>query len=275
VIPDKPFFFRGPPRAVAALEAIGAGVAGLANNHLLDFGELAGADTIALLSAHGIATAGAGIALEAARAPAIIERGGRRIAVLALADHPEQYAASAERFGIAYARLRDGAPPWLLDDVAALARGCEIVVVFIHWGPNMTTHPGSWQREVAAALRAAGADLIAGHSAHLFHGVGFERRRPVLYDLGGALDDYRADPLLRNDLGILAIWRPDEAEDELELVGLALDRCHTRLAEGEESAWIADRLERACRELGSEVERSDSNRFHVRPLRSSPADRHR
>jgi len=272
LIADKPFFFRAPPQAVAALEAIGAGVVGLANNHILDFGEDAGADTPALLAAHGIATAGAGIDVRAARAPAIVERGGRRIGVLALADHPGRYAASAERFGIAYARLRDGPPRWLLHDVAALRRGCDIVVVFIHWGPNMSTRPAAWQRAVAAALRAAGADLIAGHSAHVFHGVGFEQRRPVLYDLGGALDDYGTDPLLRNDLGVLAIWRPDEVEGGLELVGLTLDYCHTRLAAGEEAAWIAARLRRACSELGSEVESVAANRYRIHPRRPRPED---
>ena len=270
LIADKPFFFRGPPQAVGALEAIGAGVVGLANNHLLDFGTDAGADTVALLAAHGIRTAGAGTDIAAARAPVVVERAGTSIGVLALADHPAPYAATAECFGIAQARLRDGVPGWLLDAIAELRQRCEVVVVFVHWGPNMTTRPAAWQRAAAAALRAAGADLLAGHSAHVFHGVGFEQDRPVIYDLGDALDDYRPDPLLRNDLGVLAIWSPVACASELELVGLELGYCHTRLAFGEEADWIANRLERACSELGSEVERSDANRFRVRPLRPEP-----
>jgi poly-gamma-glutamate capsule biosynthesis protein CapA/YwtB (metallophosphatase superfamily) len=264
LIPGKPFFFRGPPQAVAALEAVGAGVVGLANNHLLDFGEEAGADTVALLTAHGIATAGAGVDRDIARAPAVVARAGTRIGVLAVADHPAEYAAATDRVGIAYARLGAGVPAWLVDAIGTLRRRCDTVVVFVHWGANMTSRPAAWQRATAAELRAAGADLIAGHSAHVFHGVGFEQQRPVLYDLGGALDDYATDPLLRNDLGVLAIWSPG-GEDELELVGLALDYCHTRLARGREADWIGDRLARACGELGSAVERIEENRFRVRP----------
>ncbi len=271
LVADKPFFFRGPPQAVGALQAIGAGVVGLANNHLLDFGADAGADTVAWLRAHGIATVGAGTDVAAARASAVIERGGARIGVLALADHPAPYAATAERFGMAYARLRDGVPDWLLCDIAELRERCDVVVVFVHWGPNMATRPAAWQHAAAAALCAAGADLLAGHSAHLFHGVGFEHRRPIIYDLGDALDDYRTDPVLRNDLGVLAIWSPDARESQLELVGLALGSCHTRLAFGNEADWIAHRLEQACNELGSEVERSGSNRFQIRPPRQTPA----
>ncbi len=129
----------------------------------------------------------------------------------------------------------------------------------------MATRPAAWQHGVAAALCAAGADLVAGHSAHVFHGVGFVHQRPVIYDLGGALDDYRTDPVLRNDLSVLAIWSPGGGETELELIGLALDYCHTRLARGDEADWIANRLARACSELGSRVERVKPDRFRIRP----------
>ena len=82
----------------------------------------------------------------------------------------------------------------------------------------------------------------------MFHGVGWNGG-PVLFDLGDVLDDYRVDRQLRNDLGVLAIWRP-HAEQQLELVGLRLEYCHTRLADGADADWIAARLERACSRPG-------------------------
>jgi hypothetical protein len=53
---------------------------------------------------------------------------------------------------------------------------------------------------------------------------------PVLFDLGGALDDYRFDRDLRNDLGPrqLASRRGRRARDR----ALRLECCHTRLATG-------------------------------------------
>jgi Bacterial capsule synthesis protein PGA_cap len=87
---------------------------------------------------------------------------------VAVTDHPRQYAATPGRWGVAHAALRDGLPPWLDTEIAsARARG-ELVIAFPHWGPNMATAPEDWQRRVAAGLHAAGADLIAGHSAHVF-----------------------------------------------------------------------------------------------------------
>jgi poly-gamma-glutamate synthesis protein (capsule biosynthesis protein) len=136
-----------------------------------------------------------------------------------------------------------------------------MLIAFPHWGPNMAADPAPWQRRAAERMQAAGADLVAGHSAHVFHGIGWGQRGPLIFDLGDALDDYAVNAKLRNDLGVLALWRPGESE--LELVGLALDFCHTRLAQGEEADWIAGRLARACGDLGTSVERTAEQRFLI------------
>jgi poly-gamma-glutamate synthesis protein (capsule biosynthesis protein) len=129
----------------------------------------------------------------------------------------------------------------------------------------MTSRPARWQRVRAGELLAAGADAVAGHSAHAFHGVALTASGPVLYDLGGALDDYAIDKELRNDLGVLAKWRPG-GNPEVELIGLRLGFCRTELAAGADADWIATRLERACGELGTAVLRLDEGRFALRPL---------
>jgi hypothetical protein len=82
----------------------------------------------------------------------------------------------------------------------------------------------------------------------------------VLYDLGDALDDYAIDPTLRNDLGVLALWRPG---GRLEVVGLHLDFCRTDLAADEHADWIAGRLQLACGELGTVVRRLNEARFAI------------
>jgi hypothetical protein len=52
-------------------------------------------DTISALDRGGIAHAGAGRDLGAARAPALIHVGGMRVAVLAFTDYPDTWAATA------------------------------------------------------------------------------------------------------------------------------------------------------------------------------------
>jgi poly-gamma-glutamate capsule biosynthesis protein CapA/YwtB (metallophosphatase superfamily) len=259
----KPFFFRAPPPAVEALEAIGVGAVSLANNHSLDYEEEALEDTLSLLADAGIAAAGAGRGTDEARRPALIEVAGVRLGLVCTSDHPLEYAAGSASLGIAHAELDRGVPAWLLEEVEELRGRCDLLVAFPHWGPNMTDRPARWQRRAAAQLQEAGADLVAGHSGHVFHGVEWSERGPVLSDLGDALDDYAVSAELRNDLGVLVIWRPGGGPEELELVGLKLEFCRTVLARGADAEWLALRLQHACHQLGTDVERLDENRFRA------------
>jgi poly-gamma-glutamate capsule biosynthesis protein CapA/YwtB (metallophosphatase superfamily) len=262
-VPGKPFFFRAPPAAIRALAAVGTSAVSLANNHALDYEAVALTDTLEHLAAAGIAAAGAGQDEQRARRGAVVQTGSLRLGVLGVTDDPPAYRATPDSAGVAFARLSAGLPEWLLSELGRLRAEADLVVAFPHWGHNMVPAPARWQRKRAAELVAAGADFVAGHSAHVFHGVEAVRGRLVLYDLGDALDDYAVSPELRNDLGIVALWRP-RSDVELELVGLELDFCETRLAYGSAADWIAARLERACAPLGTSPERVSEQRFAIR-----------
>jgi poly-gamma-glutamate capsule biosynthesis protein CapA/YwtB (metallophosphatase superfamily) len=264
-IPGKPFFFRGPPVAVESLRAIGVAAVGLANNHALDYETEALLDTLSRLGHAGIEPAGAGSDPGSARRGGVVNAGGTRVGLLAVSDHPVEYAAGEDDPGIAYADLTREAPEWLIAELGRLRDACDVVIAFPHWGPNMNQSTAGWQRRAAEAMVEAGATLVAGHSAHVFHGVGWEGGAPVLFDLGDALDDYAVDARLRNDLGVLALWHPASSEAPLELVGLRLDYCRTGLAYGEDAEWVATRLADACSPLGSSVTRVAEQRFHVSP----------
>jgi poly-gamma-glutamate synthesis protein (capsule biosynthesis protein) len=250
--PRKPFFFRAPPSAVDLLCHLGVGCVTLANNHALDYGPDALLDTLDHLRAAGIAYAGAGSDEREARAPALLDAGGLRLAVLGVADHPPEYAAGRGSPGIAFAPLNGNLPAWLAAAVAAAE--ADAVLVSPHWGPNMTPEPTRPVRHAAAALLEAGATLVAGHSAHVFHGVAGR----ILYDLGDFLDDYATDPRLRNDLGLLfLVSLGSNGPTRIEAVPLKLEYCRTRLAEGADAAWISDRFRRACAGLGAEAVEAD------------------
>jgi poly-gamma-glutamate capsule biosynthesis protein CapA/YwtB (metallophosphatase superfamily) len=185
LVEGKPFFLCGPPAAVHALKAMNISAVGLANNHVLDFGEEALEDTLDLLHAAGIATAGAGFGPDASRTPAVVWAGDLRVGLVAVTDHPAEYAATAERWGVAYARMRGHPLAWLVEQIETAREHCDLVIAFPHWGPNMATRPAGRHQRIAASLYAAGADLVAGHSPRVFHGVGWEGG-PVLFDLGRA-----------------------------------------------------------------------------------------
>jgi poly-gamma-glutamate capsule biosynthesis protein CapA/YwtB (metallophosphatase superfamily) len=256
--PLKPFFFRAPPVAVDALTGLGVDCVNLANNHALDFGYDALFDTFEHLRSASIQWVGAGSDVDAARAPIVLEKGASRLVVLGASDHEADTAAGPAQPGIALAELEGKVSPWLL--AAIEDHGHEPLLVTPHWGPNMNPDPLPRIRAAADALVAAGAALVAGHSAHLFHGV----KPPILYDLGDFIDDYAVDPGFRNDLGLLfVVTLTGGRVTQIEAVPLRLDYCRTRLAVGNDAEWIGRRLSSACEKLGSFVE-SDQDRLIIR-----------
>jgi poly-gamma-glutamate capsule biosynthesis protein CapA/YwtB (metallophosphatase superfamily) len=248
--PGKPFHFRAPPAAIEALADLGVDCVTLANNHALDFGPDALTDTLDLLERAGIQSAGAGADLDEAREPVVLEAGGVRVAVVGVTDHPPDFAAGAGRPGVAFADLERRVPAFLPDRIRRLRNEHDAVLVLPHWGPNMIEEPLPHVRRAARALVDAGATLIAGSSAHVFHGVAW----PVVFDMGDFIDDYAVDARLRNDLGLLFLITLDAGgPSRIEAVPLRLDFCFTALAEGADRAWIVDRFVRACAAFGTPV----------------------
>jgi poly-gamma-glutamate synthesis protein (capsule biosynthesis protein) len=97
-------------RAVAAL---GFGVVSLANNHAMDFGAEGLSSTMQALDAAGIIHAGAGADLAAARAPALVGGGSRRVAFVAVtASASDRSRASASQRDI---QGRPGVSPLVFD----------------------------------------------------------------------------------------------------------------------------------------------------------------
>ncbi len=269
--PGKAFFFRAPPVATEVLTTLGVDCVTLANNHSLDFGEEALLDTLAYLERAGIASVGAGRDDVRARASAFLEANGFRLAVLGVTDHPEDFAATGERPGVAFADLRREVPAWLTDAVEEASAAADAVLVTPHWGPNMARDPVPHVRVATHVLSEAGATVIAGHSAHVFHGV----YGGVMFDLGDFVDDYMVDPVLRNDLGLLFFVTLDHAgPSRVEALPLKLDYCHTNVARGEDAAWIRRRFRQACAALGTDVREEDGRQvIELRRHESGPGSR--
>src|SRR5262249_21152767 len=81
-----------------SVRMLGFDAVSLANNHAMDFGAEGLTSTLRALDAAGIVHAGAGTDLAAARAPAFVGTGSRRIALIAVtASAADQSRASASQ----------------------------------------------------------------------------------------------------------------------------------------------------------------------------------
>jgi len=192
-----------PPENLAAIAQAGFGVVSLAGNHIADCGPEGIADTIAGLDAQGVAHCGAALDLAAARAPAIVTRGGRRIALLSYnCVGPEASWAGADTSGCAWLRIdtADGAPiapaaalttltdeavAMLRADIAAVREKADIVLVALHKGIVHTPiRLAPYERALSHAAIDAGADAVIGHHAHIVRGIEFHRGKPIFHGLG-------------------------------------------------------------------------------------------
>jgi poly-gamma-glutamate capsule biosynthesis protein CapA/YwtB (metallophosphatase superfamily) len=257
----KVFHFRAPPQAVPVLQAAGVRLVSLANNHVLDYEVEGLLDTLRVLDEAGIAHAGAGKELPQARNPAVVEAAGLRVGMLAFTDNEPGWAAGARRPGTNYLEIRPD-PRHLgvveLSANQAREQGAQFVILSLHWGPNMVQRPPAHFRRFARAAVERGVDLVYGHSAHVFQGVGVHAGRPILYDTGDFVDDYAVDEQLRNDQSLLFMADVDDGGvRELRMVPARLHYATVERAAREDLEAICVRMQRLSAELGTPVERVD------------------
>jgi poly-gamma-glutamate synthesis protein (capsule biosynthesis protein) len=252
----KAFYLRARPCAVETLKQADISFASLANNHACDFGFEGLEDTLAVLAKAGIAHAGAGRTLAEARAPALLDARGLKVAVVACADSPTEWAATAETPGIYVVHVppRASALAEMCAAVAEARRQADLCVVSMHGGEDMRDRPPREFRDLARRLMDAGADVFWGHSAHLVQGIEWYRERPILYDAGSFVDDYEADALLRNDLSAIFLVTVEAARVlSVRVVPVAIAHLRVGLARGRDRSWFVRRLAELCGEMGSEV----------------------
>ena len=250
--PGKVFHFRSDVRNVAVLSAAAIDAVSLANNHVLDYGLDAFGETLPALERCGILHAGAGPDLEAALRPAIRRVGPTAVGLIAFTDNQPDWEADRGP-GVFYvpAAGSDRRVTELLDLVRRTKARVQLLIVSAHWGPNWGSGAPPEHRALARALIEAGADVVYGHSPHIFRGVELFRNRPIIYSAGDFVDDYAVDPLERNDQSFIFLLSTDRGTPRtLRLHPTLIADFQARLA-GRSSRQIAERMQRLSRHLGT------------------------
>lgn len=255
--PGKTFTFRSNAAHAAILSAGNVAAVSLANNHALDYGTDAMLECLALLDARGIAHAGAGPTLDAAQRPAVFSAAGTTVALIACTDNEPGWAAGPHHPGVFYVpiEVRDHRFEALREIVSTARPGADVVIVSVHWGPNWGYEPPPEHVEAARVLIDAGADVIFGHSPHVFRGIGVYRERPVLYGAGDFVDDYAVDPGERNDQSFMYVCGVlDGRVRSLTLIPTIIRNFRAVRAAGAERAAIEWKMARLCKGLGTALQ---------------------
>jgi poly-gamma-glutamate capsule biosynthesis protein CapA/YwtB (metallophosphatase superfamily) len=168
----RPFVFNAPTDLLDALKAANVRVVSYANNHAYDQGRPAFAETLDNLDARGLLAAGSGRSAEEAYTPRVIEEAGMKLCFMGLTrllniNLQPQSEADPQTAFIPYGAAGPAAIEKALAKVGEAKKGCDFLLVSIHWGSEYVTLPADEDVTFAKKLLDAGADGILGHHPHV------------------------------------------------------------------------------------------------------------
>ncbi len=250
----KMFHFRTDAKNIESLKAAGITAVSLANNHSLDYEYEALFDMIDILERAGIHHTGAGADFAQASKPALFRIEGLTIGLIAFTDNESGWEATDRQPGIFYVPVMstDERAVRLFDIIRQTKERADMVIVSAHWGANWGYQPVPEHVPFGHALVDNGADIVFGHSAHVFRGVEIYKGRPIIYSAGDFVDDYAVDEIERNDESFLFVVETGGgAVTGLRLYPIVISHMQARRAEPRDAWEIAAKMRRLCNRLGS------------------------
>ena len=195
---------------------MGFDVVSLANNHVWDLCEDGLKNTISLLNQNNIQFCGAGMDIEEASRPAIVEKDGIRVAFFAYCMYGNPWLGYVELAGEHKAGVNPLDIDRVLEDIKKAKQEYDRVVVLPHWGREYKFEPLPECIAMAKQMIKAGADAVLGSHPHQIQPLVYFNGRPVCFSMGNFLfpDFYMYPPR--------PIWYPDsieEVKDVKDVVG--------------------------------------------------------
>ena len=151
---------KSPTKTIYGYKALEPIFLTLANNHSLDHGVEGLTTTLELLKKHDIKNAGAGANIKAAKKPFIFEKEGIRIGFYLCAEH-EFTVASCHTMGANPFDVLES-----FDDVEALKKTCDYVIVLYHGGKEFYRYPSPMLQRYCRKFVDKGADLVICQHSH-------------------------------------------------------------------------------------------------------------
>ncbi len=170
--------FKGDACHVQGLAAVPFDAVTLANNHMFDFGIEAFQATLAALNSCGIRYTGAGMDLEEAKQPLIMETKGLKLAIVNFSEGEDLTAAGTG----------PGVMGWDIPAVTDLIRNLkpkvDAIIAVAHCGLEYIPFAPSYVIDAFKKVAEAGADAVIGHHPHVPQGVFIHGSTPICCSLG-------------------------------------------------------------------------------------------
>jgi poly-gamma-glutamate synthesis protein (capsule biosynthesis protein) len=238
--------FKGRPVHINGLTAVPFEVVTQGNNHVFDYGPEAFSQTLKLLSGNSIRSVGAGMSVEEARRPLIIELNGVHIGIINFSEGEDLTSAVSG----------PGVFGWevdaVVDSVRLIRPGVDIILVICHGGVEYIPFPPPYLASAFGRIADAGADLIVGHHPHVPQGVQICNGVPICYSLGNFVF-YQETDLYYRKLGYLVKAGVSRAGlAHIHLIPYEIGSECLRLLRGEESALFFESLKKVSLPLADQ-----------------------
>lgn len=234
--PDKQFTFRVDPSYVCVLTDMGVDIAGLANNHVLDYGSDALLDTFDTLDNAEIDYIGAGNDLSRASALITKQAGGKTFGFLAASRVIPVVSWDVQNASPGVFTTYD--PTRLVEAIKAARDRCDYLTVFVHWGIERDEYPQEYQVSMAQQYIDAGADLVVGSHPHVLQGITYYKNKPVFYSLGNFIFNQEIPKT-----AAVKVTVDGEKEPVVQLVAASAAGARTAACEDSQKTAIFDYLE--------------------------------
>jgi len=175
---------RADPNVIHGLKGLGLDAVGLANNHILDYGEAGLRDTIDICQQHGLGVFGAGKDISAAKKPLVVTINKCKVAFVGFAEREYSIAGQSSA----------GAAPLdiyaSLAEIAKIRRDVDALIVLYHGGIEHYQYPSPSLQRLCRALVDAGADFVSCQHSHCIGASEVYGGRPILYGQGNFLFNF-------------------------------------------------------------------------------------
>jgi len=235
----KTYTFRAKPESVKHLYDMGVDIVSVANNHVYDYGELSLLDTLTTLEAAAMPYVGAGRDIEEAIKPVYFVANDYKIAYVSATqieqgDYPDTKGAGENSAGV----FRCWNPEKLYEVVGEAKKNSDFVVVYIHWGTELSETLHWAQPDQAAGLVEAGADLIIGDHPHCLQEIAYIDDVPVVYSMGNFWFNSKTQ-----DTGIFKATIDENGIKSLQFVPAIQSNCSTTIASDSYRQRILDYIQ--------------------------------
>ncbi len=179
------------PSYVPLAKANNVTVAGLANNHAIDYGITGMQDTLENLKSADITPMGAGNTEDEAHQAVVKDVNGRKVTILNYMDSENFAEYSYEAMPYANGS-NPGYSAYDSEDAQkqiAENNDSDLIVAYLHFGNEYSNSPNENQVKIAHELIDYGADVVIGSHPHVTQGIEMYNGKPIFYSLGNFIFD--------------------------------------------------------------------------------------